>query len=1190
MKPIFIQELTSSLKSPAFWILLGTLTFFSLVDGINIDPSRSVINDFGLAQHNAALFIARDFATLSLITVFFNIILTARAVTKDFERNVHAFYFTTPLQKGSYLFGRFLGAFVATMFAFIGIPAGILLAGLIRGPVAFGPHSTTAFAFGLFGIALPAVLLMSTLFFSVATLSRNVVIAFLSGVGFLLLFGIGSNLVSNIQGETLQTLMDPTGLSFLSNLTATWTVTDINSREIPVTRLFWLNRLIFTSISGLLLLYTWRQFKFHEHLEDRNKVKANQPTTVQQHAPLIKLPAVIWRESLQIKVKALLHHAWREAWRAISHPAFLVLMFISLQTIYHNFTVNIGPNGSDVYPLTSWFLRFVQTAYGFIIPITIFFGGLFVWQDRDRGTAAFYDTLPNPAWLQYFSRFLMLFFMHVSYVLAIFLCGIFSQVVLFGYTNVEIPLYIKSLLGIELIDYLHIAVIVLLINTLVRNKYMGFFIAALFYAADIVIFQLLEVDNNLIHYGSLSPYVYSNLSGFGAYAETMIWYRVYWLFPTAILVVTTILFWQTGEALTFKERIKVAGQRFSSRYRIIMGICLALTVTTGGFIYYNENVIVSSLSADEQHEWNAAYEKKYKHLEFTSTPSIESIYLEVDLFPNQAAVDIRGFYKLTNKTNIPITEVLVTFVTPFDKKIKLFEIDGATVAEQDVLKGARLYRFDQPLVDGDSILLTFDYRLDANALNYENTKNLIAAQGNLINNYNGSVFFPDVGYRVFHEIQDSVTRAEYKLPHRPMLYSATDSLHASRSFRNFIKYEAIISSPADRQVISNGTLVRQWGNSARAFYHYKTTTPINNAIVISTGQFVLKTIESGNKSLQVYYDARHPYNIDRMLKGMQKSMAYCETNYAAYPYDIVRIVEVNRATYPGRGTATSLPTIFAWQEYGGFISNIEGHDEMDVVFNTTTHELAHQWWGNMILPAAVEGSGVMTESMAQWVRIMCLEQEYGLEKVKAFLEQELETYLNSRKTDREGERPLTKVQNQSYLIYNKGSLVMYALKEYLGEDAVNLALRRLTDKFALNPGQFVTVLDLIHELKGVTPDHLQYLISDLFENIILYDLSVTSAVTTIENGQYQISASIDTRKFIADKLGLETEVKINDLIPVEVKNEEGKIIYQGMVRIKSGKQNLEFSTSEKPAVIQLDPMGCLIERDKTNNKKKINWE
>jgi hypothetical protein len=167
---------------------------------------------------------------------------------------------------------------------------------------------------------------------------------------------------------------------------------------------------------------------------------------------------------------------------------------------------------------------------------------------------------------------------------------------------------------------------------------------------------------------------------------------------------------------------------------------------------------------------------------------------------------------------------------------------------------------------------------------------------------------------------------------------------------------------------------------------------------------------------------------------------------------------------------------------------------------------------------------------------------------------------------------------------------MYALKEYLGEDAVNLALRRLTDKFALNPGQFVTVLDLIHELKGVTPDHLQYLISDLFENIILYDLSVTSAVTTIENGQYQISASIDTRKFIADKLGLETEVKINDLIPVEVKNEEGKIIYQGMVRIKSGKQNLEFSTSEKPAVIQLDPMGCLIERDKTNNKKKINWE
>ena len=39
------------------------------------------------------------------------------------------------------------------------------------------------------------------------------------------------------------------------------------------------------------------------------------------------------------------------------------------------------------------------------------------------------------------------------------------------------------------------------------------------------------------------------------------------------------------------------------------------------------------------------------------------------------------------------------------------------------------------------------------------------------------------------------------------------------------------------------------------------------------------------------------------------------------------------------------------------------------------------------------------------------------------------------------ELPLDRVENQRYIHYRKGSLVMYLLQERIGEDAVNRALR-----------------------------------------------------------------------------------------------------------------------------------------------------
>ena len=51
--------------------------------------------------------------------------------------------------------------------------------------------------------------------------------------------------------------------------------------------------------------------------------------------------------------------------------------------------------------------------------------------------------------------------------------------------------------------------------------------------------------------------------------------------------------------------------------------------------------------------------------------------------------------------------------------------------------------------------------------------------------------------------------------------------------------------------------------------------------------------------IEVYYDPKHPYNVDRMIEAVQKSLAYFEGNFTPYQHRQVRIIE-----FPGYAAAS----------------------------------------------------------------------------------------------------------------------------------------------------------------------------------------------------------------------------------------------------------------------------------------------
>ncbi len=141
----------------------------------------------------------------------------------------------------------------------------------------------------------------------------------------------------------------------------------------------------------------------------------------------------------------------------------------------------------------------------------------------------------------------------------------------------------------------------------------------------------------------------------------------------------------------------------------------------------------------------------------------------------------------------------------------------------------------------------------------------------------------------------------------------------------------------------------------------------------------------------------------------------------------------------------------------------------------------------------VQGATLLSETFSQYSALMVMEKEYGKEKMRRFLKFELDRYLQDRGGELVEEMPLAQVENQQYIHYRKGSLVLYALRDYLGEDTVNRALRKFRDAKAFQEPPYTTAMEFLEFLRQEAPaPEQQALIDDLFLRITLLENKVDS--------------------------------------------------------------------------------------------------
>jgi hypothetical protein len=171
---------------------------------------------------------------------------------------------------------------------------------------------------------------------------------------------------------------------------------------------------------------------------------------------------------------------------------------------------------------------------------------------------------------------------------------------------------------------------------------------------------------------------------------------------------------------------------------------------------------------------------------------------------------------------------------------------------------------------------------------------------------------------------------------------------------------------------------------------------------------------------------------------------------------------------------------------------------------------------------------------------------------------------------------------------------MYYLREMIGEDAVNRALRKVLTEYGYKQPPYPTSYALVNALRDETPPDLQYLIKDLFEDITLFsNRALTARAKKRPDGKYDVTIEVEAKKFKADEKGNEKEVPVNDWIEVGAMaappkgKKYGKVLHREKVHMTSARNTYTFTVDALPEKAGIDPLLLLVDRVPDDNLKNV---
>jgi|TARA_R100000479_G_scaffold51000_3_gene24110 aminopeptidase N len=273
-----------------------------------------------------------------------------------------------------------------------------------------------------------------------------------------------------------------------------------------------------------------------------------------------------------------------------------------------------------------------------------------------------------------------------------------------------------------------------------------------------------------------------------------------------------------------------------------------------------------------------------------------------------------------------------------------------------------------------------------------------------------------------------------------------------------LEFDLTIAVSKNKAVIANGKLLEKKQKDSLAYWHFDMQQPMASYLAaFAIGDFDKKTISSQSGiPIELYYKPEDADKVEPTYRYTQQIFDFLESEIGVpYPWQNYKQVPVRDFLYAGMENTTA--TIFS----EAFVVDSIGFADRNYV-NVNAHELAHQWFGNLI----TETSGThhwLQEGFATYFAQLAERQVFGDDYYYWKLYNSAEQ-LKELSDSGKGEK-LLNPKASSLTFYEKGAWALTLLRQKIGDEPFKTAIKNYLETYQFKN---VSTDDFLAKVQQVT--------------------------------------------------------------------------------------------------------------------------
>ena len=259
------------------------------------------------------------------------------------------------------------------------------------------------------------------------------------------------------------------------------------------------------------------------------------------------------------------------------------------------------------------------------------------------------------------------------------------------------------------------------------------------------------------------------------------------------------------------------------------------------------------------------------------------------------------------------------------------------------------------------------------------------------------------------------------------------------------------------QVISNGILKSKVNNDSMTYWRFNMQKPMSSyLLMLAIGKFEKQTQQSKSGiPLEMYYESKDKSRFEPTYRYSKQLFDFLEKEIGVkYPWGIYKQAPVREFLYAGMENTSA--TLFSTR----YVVDDTGFEDRSYT-NVNAHELAHQWFGNLVTAESSKHHWLQ-EGFATYYALLAEKEIYGEDYFYSKLYESAQQLKFASRTDT---IPVLNSKASSLTFYQKGAWSLFVLHEAIGDKAFKKAVQCYLKKHSF---QTVNTQDFFAEIKKVS--------------------------------------------------------------------------------------------------------------------------